>query len=450
VSLGLRKLYWKDFDPRVSLAYRPFKDNKTVFRAGFGIFTMTTLGPMSFNNAGNPTSDLITNVNAVYNANGVLQPPQFQFPQTAPLNQGITYGGGSLEQANDPLFRDPQSAQWNVTLERQLSADTTFRVSYLGMNSYRMPVTVDWNQIAPSTTPYTIPAGAYVDPRAPYQNWFILMSSENLGFSNYQALQTEVSRHLSQGLSFQANYTWAHNISDAQGSDAPTVFAPEEAYASEVANRFDVAADRGNVVGTPRQRLLLTGIYQLPWGAGRTWLKSGALNAVLGGWNLSTITTIQTGQWLTPTINPTGPNSYDPSQINDQSNTDIANRAGASLRPDCVGNPIPSNQTPGQFFNINAFTSTPPGAGRFGSCGLGILQGPGMIDVDLGLAKVFQIRERLRLRLEASFTNALNHVNYAPPATNISNPSTFGVMQAALPQGSGGNRVGQASLRLDF
>src|SRR5580658_8922823 len=100
---------------------------------------MTTLGPMSFNNAGNPTSDLITNVNAVYNANGVLQPPQFQFPQTAPLNQGISYGGGSLEQANDPLFRDPQSAQWNVTIERQLSADTLIRVSYLGMNSFRMP-----------------------------------------------------------------------------------------------------------------------------------------------------------------------------------------------------------------------------------------------------------------------------------------------------------------------
>jgi hypothetical protein len=276
------------------------------------------------------------------------------------------------------------------------------------------------------------------------------MSSENLGFSNYQALQTEVRHTLARGLTLQANYTWAKNISDAQGSDAPTVFAPEEAYASEVANRFDVAMDRGNVVGTPRQRLLVTGIYQLPWGAGRTWLKSGIANTVLGGWNLSTITTLQTGQWLTPTINPTGPNSYDPSQINDQSNTDIANRAGASLRPDCVANPIPTNQTAGQFYNINAFTSTPPGAGRFGSCGLGILQGPGMIDVDLGLAKVFQIKERLRLRFEASFTNALNHVNYAPPATNIGNPSTFGVLEAALPQGSGGNRVGQASLRLDF
>jgi hypothetical protein len=318
------------------------------------------------------------------------------------------------------------------------------------MNSYRLPVTVDLNQIAPSTTPYTIPAGAFVDPRAPYQNWFLLMTSENLGGSNYQAMQVEIKHKLSHGLSLQGNYTWAKNLSDAQGSDAPTVFSSEEAYAAEVANRFDIAGDRGNVVGTPRQRILITGTYQLPFGAGRTWLKSGAANAVLGGWNLSTITTMQTGQWLTPTINPTGPNSYDPTQINDQSNTDVANRTGASLRPDCVGNPIPSNQSPSQFFNINAFTSTPPGAGRFGSCGLGIMQGPGMIDVDLGLAKTFQFKERFRLRLEASFTNVLNHANYAPPATNVGNPSTFGVLQSVLPQGSGGNRVGQAALRLDF
>jgi hypothetical protein len=252
----------------------------------------------------------------------------------------------------------------------------------------------------------------------------------------------------SHGLWFQASYTWAKNLSDAQGSDAPTVFASEEAYAAEIANRFDVAADRGNVVATPRQRILLTGIYQLP--TVRAWSKSGFLKALLGGWNLSTVTTLQTGQWLTPTINPTGPNANDPTQINDQSNTNIANRTGASLRPDLVGNPIPANQTPARFFNINAFTSTPVGAGRFGNAGLGILEGPGMVDVDTGLAKIFRIHERFRLRFEVSFTNVLNHTNFAPPATNISNPSTFGALQSVLPQGSGGNRTGQAALRLDF
>jgi hypothetical protein len=443
VTQGLRKLYLHDFDPRVSVAYRPFNNNKTVIRAGFGIFTMTTMGPLSFNNAGNPLSALITNVNAVFNGNGVLQPPQFQFPQTSPAAQTITYGGGSLEQANDPNFRDPQAAQWNLTLERQVASNTVARISYVGMNSYRLPVTVDLNQVAPSTTPYS-------SSETPYPNWFLLMSSENAGNSNYQALQVEVVQQFFRGLSFQGRYTWAKNISDAQGSDAPTVFSGEESYAAEVANRFDLRENRGNVVATPRNRFLLTGTYQLPFGAGRRWIKSGLLNAAFGGWNLSTVTTIQSGQWLTPTINPTGPNSNDPTQINDQSNTDIANRTGASLRPDCVGNPIPSGRTSSQFFNINAFASTPIGAGRLGNCGLGILQGPGMIDVDAGLAKQFQIGERFHLRFEATFTNALNHTNFASPATNISNPNTFGVLQSALPQGSGGNRTGQLALRLDF
>ena len=433
VTQGLRKLYLRDLDPRISVAYRPFKDSKTVVRAGFGIFTMTTLGPMSWNNAGNPTSDLITNVNSVSNGT-----PQFQFPQTARASSAITYGGGSLEEANDPNWRDPQSAQWNLTVERQITPTTVARVSYVGMASYRLPYTIDLNQIPASTTPYTVPAGAFVDPRAPYQNWLILMSSVSQGTASYQALKTEVQHRFSHGLSFQGGYTWAKNISDAQGTDAPVTFGGEEPYAVEIANRYNLRADRGNVVATPRQRLLLTGTYQLPFKSAH----SGFLKAVSEGWNASTIMTIQTGQWLTPTISP----------IFDQSNTDMIVRAGggAIARPDCVGNPIPSNQTSQNFFNINAFAPTPAGAGRFGNCGLGILQGPGMIDVDAGLAKRFQVTERLHLRFEASFTNVLNHTNYAPPATNVSNASTFGVLQSALPQGSGGNRTGQVALRLDF
>jgi hypothetical protein len=444
VTQGLRRLYWKDFDPRLSAAYRPFDNDKTVIRAGFGLFTMTTLGPMSFNNAGNPLSALTTNVNAVYNANGTLQAPQFQFPQTSAA-QAVIYGGGSLEQANNPKFKDPQSAQWNVTYERELNATTRMRASYVGMYSYWLPVTVDLNQIAASPTPYAVSAGGFVDPRAPYQNWFQLMTSENLGTATYNALQLELVHRLSHGLAVQATYTLARNVSDAQG-DAPTVFSSEEAYAAEIANRFNIHSDSGNVVATPRHRFLVTATYLLPFGNNG----SSAWSTLLGGWSISTVTTLQSGEWLTPTISASAPNSFDPTQVNDQSNTNVANRTGAYLRPDCVGNPVPTSQTPSQFFNINAFTSTPPGAGRFGTCGVGILEGPGYVDVDLGLFKRFRIGDRLGLRVEATFTNVLNHTNYAPPATNVSNPATFGVLQSVLPQGAAGNRTGQVAVRIDF
>ena len=114
---GLRDWNWRDFDPRVSIAYRPFNNNKTVIRAGFGIYTMTTLGPMSFNSGIIALSDLLTYNNSV--TNGVAA---FQFPQTSPPGAAATLGGGDFEEANDPHWKDPSSAQWNLTVERE--ADT--------------------------------------------------------------------------------------------------------------------------------------------------------------------------------------------------------------------------------------------------------------------------------------------------------------------------------------
>jgi hypothetical protein len=209
----------------------------------------------------------------------------------------------------------------------------------------------------------------------------------------------------------------------------------------EIADADHIKYDRGNVVGMPRQRFMLTGTYQLPFGKKQTFAGPGFLNPIIGGWALSTVTTIQTGQWLTPTM----------PAADDESNTDMIERnaGGAIARPDCIGNPY-ANQTNQNFFNVNAFALPPTNAGRFGNCGVGTLPGPGMIDVDAGLAKRFNIGERVHVRFEATFTNVLNHTNFAPPALNIGNPSTFGVLDAALPQGQGGNRTGQLALRLDF
>jgi hypothetical protein len=435
---GLRHTPPHDFDPRVSIAWRPFNNNKTVIRSGFGIYTMTTLGPMSFNSGIIALSDLLTYNNSV--TNGVAA---FQFPQTSPLGAPATLGGGDFEEANNPYWKDPSSAQWNLTLEREVTPSTAVRLSYTGQSSYHLPITIDLNQIPASTTPYTVPNNGYsvVDPRAPYQNWNLLMYSDSIGNQSYQAGTVEVTERASRGLTFQANYTYAKNISDAQGTDAPSGYAGEEPYAVEIANRYDIGYDRGNVVGMPRQRFLLTGTYQLPFGAGHLLQGSRFANSVLGGWNLSTVATVQTGQWLTPTM----------PAADDQSNTNmiVRNTGGAIARPDCVGNPY-ADQTSQHFFNLNAFALPPLDAGRFGSCGVGVLQGPGMINVNTGLAKVVQLKEGYKLRFEASFTNVLNHTNFAPPALNVGNPTSFGVLQAALPQGNGGNRTGQVALRLDF
>ena len=433
---SLRNMYKGNFQPRVSLAWRPFNDTKTVVRAGFGIFTITNLGPLSFNNSGNPTSALHTYTNMTTTAGT----PLIQFPNTAPPSSTVQYGGGGLDQGVNPNYRDPQANQWNLTVERQVTNNDSVRASYVGMHTYRLSITEDLNQIPASTTPYqTTAASPYVDPRAAYHNWFTLWSTFNAGKANYDALELEWSHKNSHGLYFDASYTLAKNLADNQG-DTPTAFAGEVNYGIPIADRFNVNSDYGNVEGTRRQRFLFTGVYQLPVGQGRAFLNDGGWeNALLGGWEMNTVTLLQTGPWQTPSIST----SYD------QSNTNVVNR-GASLRPDQVSNRLYAGQSRARYFNPAAFASTPADAGRFGNAGVGILEGPGTEAVSMGLAKVFQVTEGVHVRFESTFTNVLNHTNFAPPATQIDNTTTFGVLSAPQTAENAGNRTGQLALRVDF
>jgi hypothetical protein len=432
---SLRNTYKGNFQPRVSLAWRPFNDTKTVVRAGFGIFTITNLGPLSFNNSGNPTSALHTYTNTT-----AAGRPLIQFPETVPPSSTVQYGGGGLDQGVDPKYRDPQANQWNLTVERQVGNSDSVRASYVGMHTYRLSITEDLNQIAASTTPYqTTTASPYVDPRAPYPNWFTLYSTFNAGKANYDAMELEWTHKNSHGLYFDASYTLAKNLADNQG-DVPTAFAGEVNYGIPIADRFNIASNYGNVEGTRRQRLLVSGVYQLPFGQGRAFLNEGGWkNALLGGWEMTNVTLLQTGPWLTPSI----------STSSDQSNTNVVNR-GAFLRPDQVSKSLYEGQSRARYFNSAAFAPTPAGAGRFGNAGVGILQGPGTEAVSMGLAKVFNVTEGVHVRFESTFTNVLNHTNFAPPATQIDNTATFGVLSAPQTAENVGNRTGQLALRVDF
>ncbi len=428
VGDGLRQFYKKNFQPRLGIAYRPFGDNKTVLRAGFGIFTMTSLGQLSFNTTNINVGVVQTTANLLPNGQ-----PAFQFPNVgAPVTPQSSAGTGDFYQNVNLHFRDPQAAQWNVTAERQLTNDLSLRVSYVGMNSYRMGQTVDLNQQPASTTPNDY-------SKRPYPNWGRILSSENAGGANYQALQTELNQRMSHGLLFQVNHTWAKNLSNAAG-DAPSIFAPEVNYGVPVADRFHLAANRGNVVGTRRQRFLVSAIYQLPFGRQRRFLSgmNRFNDAILGGWELSTVSMWQTGPYLTPVTSP----SYHTANLN------LVFR-GAALRPDCTGNPVPSDRSLSHYFDINAFNPV-PGAGRIGNCAVGSLVGPGTAAVAGGLAKSFQLHESLKMRLEATFTNLPNHPNFAPPPVNVSAPDSFGQITSVQTAENSGNRTGQLALRIDF
>jgi hypothetical protein len=158
--------------------------------------------------------------------------------------------------------------------------------------------------------------------------------------------------------------------------------------------------------------------------------------AVLGGWSISTVSMWQTGPYLTPITSP----SYDPGNLN------LVYR-GTFQRPDCLGNGNLSNPTTDEYFNASAFNPVPVGA--VGNCRVGSLVGPGTVAIAGGLSKNFAFGEKVRMKLESTFTNLPNHLNYAPPSTDVTS-STFGKITSVQTSENAGNRTGQVALRIEF
>jgi hypothetical protein len=279
----------------------------------------------------------------------------------------------------------------------------------------------------------------YSKSRSPYPDFFFIQMWENVGFASYEGLQAEATRRFRKGLFFQASYVFSKNVGNAGsllGGVGGFLF-PSETVPNQVTDRFNTRLDRGNLAGSRPNRFLLTGIYELPFGKGRAFANrlNGFANTVFGGWDLSTITLVESGQFQTALIRP------------DQSNSLPGPRVS---RPDRIGDGNLSDPTPNRWYDITAFAPVPTGAGRFGNSGVGILRGPGLATVAAGLFKSFPVTERLKMRIEGTFTNIANHPNFAPPATFLNSPVTFGKLASVQSQENSGNRVGQVGARLDW
>jgi hypothetical protein len=437
------------FMPRFGFAYRPF-DNKTVFRGGFSVYNTEVLGSIYYALTGTLQSATYTYANSI--SNGV---PAIQWPNVKTGGSGISVpppGTDYFGTANQINYKDPYSEQWNFSIDRDLGFNTGLRVSYIGMETHDLVWAPDLNQSYYSTT-------YFVDQplsSRPFPNWGVVNTRANGANANYNAAQLEVNHRYKSGVTFNSAYTFAKALANNQGY-TPTSYAGENA-GGRTMDALDLKHEYGSVYGIRKNRWITSAIYDLPVGRSRQFGTSmnRVLDGIVGGWQLSSIFLVQSGPYLTPAFSG-----------GDPSGTGSGNFIGRAQAPDIVGNPKVSNPTASNWFNAAAYTcpgtpgwvvGTPclignPGygepIGRFGDAGISTLVGPGTVNLNAGLAKNFTITESVRIRIQASFTNALNHLNLANPVLAIDS-SSVGQITSARPADFGGNRTGQIGARIEF
>jgi hypothetical protein len=428
--------------PRIAVAWSPFSP-KTVIRVGFGMYNdlQDALGYRADQNAPfNPTfTTPLTVAQLPIN-------PAGPFPATAKFIPG----------GIQPDMKTPTLISYSLRIQQQLSPNTSLTVGYVGSHGYHEMIGIDANEPfpvicpaspCPATYPGTfpaalantpVPAGSYFVPTTVKANptiantwtWF----SE--GDSSYNALQVDVNRRFSGGLSLRGVYTFSKVLDDGDSLNA-TTSGGGPALAS---NPFNLKADWGLGTFDVRHVALINATYALPFGHSRRFLSGfqGFANAMVSGWTVNSIVTLQGGFPFTPQL------SYNPSN-----NGDTRNPVRPFANPAFTG-PIILG-TPAKWFNPSAFlapANTAANGGFYGNVGRNTLIGPGLATWDFSAMKDTKIRERLTLQFRAEIFNLLNRANFNLPNAVVFTPSGVSPTAGAITSTSTTARQVQFALKL--
>jgi outer membrane receptor protein involved in Fe transport len=433
-----------NFSPRFGFAWRPFGTNNSAVRGGFGVFY------------GNPSNrNIVQPMDLGFNGIATFREPvPFPLQQglpagalTFPAEQDLTPAFGargtrwpqSRIQFLDPRRRTQYGLNYNLTVQHQWK-QVLFEGAYLA-NLGRKVVfpNINLNHIPPDLLPRTeIPERlrrpwAQFDSDRPQ----IQIISPNWGLSNYHAFTFKSEKRFSSGYGWIVSYAWSKwidNLVFVGGDDA--TFGDDD----QIQNIYDLRNERSLSTNHIPHRLVATPIVELPVGQGKKWLnRTGPLDWILGGWEVSTIATIQSGSPFGATV-VNGPRDIlgDPSD-------------GKNLRPNIVGNiHLPASQKgqPAagqrgiQWFNPDAFA--PPPRFTHGNAARTVMLGPGTINFDLAVLKNFRFRERYRLQFRWESFNAFNTPQFGPPGNGLGGAG-FGISGAGA-----SDREMQFALKLYF
>lgn len=437
----LTPTFTKAFSPRVGIAYSI--NDKTVLRAGFGIFysptNATSVGRQSgLFSAGYSFAQTFPQVTSGRVPAMILDTGVPAFTGTLPITDPSLANGGTVEYMNAGAGKPGYMSSWTFNIQRELPAQFLLDLGYIGQRGTALPsgleninqvdlrylslgntLNADINspaaQAAGIFPPYPGFTGSVSQALRPYPQYSDIRNLyQPIGWSTYNALQMRLQRRFSAGISFLAAYTFSKSIVSGGGY---TGLGDDAAGSRPLDTNNRLIEKRLAGFHTPHNLVLSWG-YELPFGKGRRFLTDAgtAMNLLAGGWQLNAIHRYVSGT-------PTGVSGGGVIPLSNGGNR--PNRvAGVPARTDVSGGSFDPARD--RYLDINAFSQ--PAPFTLGNAGpvLGDVRNFALLNEDFSILKDFTIHEAHRIQFRAEFFNVLNRVVFGAPLGNLNAPATFG------------------------
>jgi hypothetical protein len=377
-----------DFAPRVGFAWMP-AGQRLVVRAGYGWFYQRETS--------NSWEDLSINPPFINQTSFNLDPTQvanFDLHNPFALAPPIPL----LVFAMQKNWRDGYVQEWNFDTQYSITPNLVADVAYVGNKGTKLPDAIPINE--------AVPGPGDSQTRRPYQNFGSITYRDSEGYATYNGLQTRLERRFASGLSFLAAYTFSKTLNDQ------SLYETDTGGPQDIRN---LKSEKGLAPQDVRHRFVMSYVYELPLGRGKHFGSSagGVMEQVIGGWQVTGITTLQSGQPFTALMG-----------------FDNANVGDGTARPNQVGNPNLSRgkRSPTHWFDTNAFVAPP--FGTFGNAGRNDIIGPGLNNFDFSALKIFRLAEERRIEFRTEIFNIFNHTNFTTVG-NVINTGSFGQLTAS-------------------